>query len=195
LYTYNAPQLQTRIEAMQKPERSSLIKLAEDYHNIVCADEACVIYKKAAPLFGMYIEPVGAITKFKEQNNLLSKHTFIGGLIGHIWLPRNNEKLFFRTGVLVTQIEINDHTRTIYKFPLHLEYIYPKGTIRPTASYGVNYYSNNYHTVSVNLGTNVKILPNTFLRSSAEVEMDQVALILPKKYFAYSLYIGILYQI
>jgi len=51
-FMQDAPSLRGRINKMKKPEHKNLVKLAEDYHNIVCKDEKCVIYEKKVPFSG-----------------------------------------------------------------------------------------------------------------------------------------------
>ncbi len=38
-YMKDAPEFHSRIQSMKKPKHQNLIKLAEDYHNVVCEDE------------------------------------------------------------------------------------------------------------------------------------------------------------
>ncbi len=45
-YMNDAPELKSMINGIKKPEHKILIKLAADYHNIVCEDEACIVYEK-----------------------------------------------------------------------------------------------------------------------------------------------------
>ena len=48
-YMQNAPELQSRIESIEKPDHNNLTKLAEDYHNTSCEVDKCVIYEKQIP--------------------------------------------------------------------------------------------------------------------------------------------------
>lgn len=139
-YMKNAPQFQSRIQSLKKPEHQSLIKLAEDYHNAVCNGEKCIIYEKKAPLIKILPELVGGVIMYSNVEDLNDKYYLHTGIIGHIWLPRNSEKLFFQSGVLFSQLHSDGEKSDFYKIPSKLEYIYPKGILRPRIAYGLNFY-------------------------------------------------------
>ena len=63
---------------------------------------------------------------------------FQGGLITHFWLPRVNEKLYLRTGILLSTLEVDNSTLNLYKFPLQIEYQYSKTLIKPKIAFVIN---------------------------------------------------------
>lgn len=90
----DAPQFQSRIQAFKKPNHQNLIKLAEDYHNAVCKDEKCVVYKKNVPLLKISVNPFVGLVKYSGFENFSPE---VGGLI-YLWAPRTSEKIYFVTG-------------------------------------------------------------------------------------------------
>jgi hypothetical protein len=168
----DAPMFQSRIDNMGKPEHENLIKLAEDYHNEVCKDTSCIIYEKKLPLLRFDIEITGGIVNYQNAGNIHNKSYFQGGILTHFWMPRTSEKLYFRTGILYSTLEANNVTSTIYKIPIQLEYIYPKGVFRPIIAYGINLYSPFYQTVAWMGGVNIKLHQSIFLGINYDVEFN-----------------------
>lgn len=150
-YMQDAPQLKSKIDRIKSPSHHNLIKIAEEYHHAVCDDKECIIYEKRQPLIKVNLEGViGAIylnNKAILENDLmdvLDRPYFLRGVLVHFWLPRANEKLFLKTGILYTKLRENDGGRTSYlKVPLHIGYMAPPTyTIRPTFSFSI--YSPSY---------------------------------------------------
>ena len=56
LYMKDAPDFQSQINSFGKPAHINLIELAEDYHNIVCEGEKCIIYGKNQVSFPVRLE-------------------------------------------------------------------------------------------------------------------------------------------
>jgi hypothetical protein len=194
-YMQDAPVLKSRIQSIKKPKHQNLIKLAEDYHNVICKGEKCIIYEKKSPLFRVLPEIVGGVIKYSSNRNFYDKFYPNAGLIGHVWMPRSNEKLYFRTGVLVSELDFGDEKRFFYKIPCQLEYIYFKGIFRPRLAYGLNLYLPNYQSVSFNLGGNIKLSKSFFLSVTSDIEFDSMVLILPKEILSYSLHMGLFMSI
>lgn len=138
-YMQDAPNIQPKIKSVKKPEHWNLIKLAEQYHNAVCEDEKCIIYEKKQTSGKVILEVLGGTINYENIDNLNDKFYFQTGLLVHLWMPKSNEKLFFKTGFLYSHIE--DAEKKIYsyfKFPAHIGYIAPSTfTIRPTLSVGL----------------------------------------------------------
>jgi len=193
----DAPELHSQIERLGKPNHKSLINLAKDYHNIVCEDEKCTIYTKETPFLKVNPEIVGGIINYNNINDSEDQFFKQYGLITHFWLPRVNEKIFFRTGIIYSEIPANDDDSRVYYIPIHLEYIYPKGIFRPRISYGLNYYFKEIaNTISVNLGGNIKLYENLFLSTTTEfqfvpLEFFQLA---PRSMLSYSVRVGLFYR-
>ena len=66
-YMQDAPEFQSQINKVKKPEHKSLIDLAEDYHNFVCEGEECIIYEKKLPLIKVDLEPVIGLIIYKNE--------------------------------------------------------------------------------------------------------------------------------
>lgn len=160
-YMQDVPEFEKRIQSIKKPEHRNLVKLAEDYHHVVCKDEECIVYEKKMPLIGLSFETVMGMLKYNEHDKLFAEP----GLLVYIWAPRSNEKLYFKTGLSYHRL-FNDKEGNIFKIPLQLQYLYPSGIIRPKISIGMNLYTVNlkmytvYHTTSLNAGLNFHIYRN-----------------------------------
>ncbi len=107
-------------------------------------------------------------------------------------MPRVNEKMYFRTGLIFNRQETIDNKSIIFKIPLQLEYIYPKSTIRPKFAAGVNIYRNLNHTVAFMGGLDIKISATTY--ASVSYDIDFIPLtkvpVIPEKAKSQSLSIG-----
>lgn len=132
----DASDIQSQINNVKKPNHFNLIKLAKNYHNAVCEDEKCIIFEKQEPLFKVNIESIGGIIKLKKRDELFNKSLFQTGVFAHIWMPRVNEKVYLKTGLLNYYTENNDGTidkRIIIQ--THIGYIAPNThRLRPTFS-------------------------------------------------------------
>jgi len=138
-YMQDAPKLQSEINGIKKPEHQNLIKLAEDYHNAVCEGEPCVIYEKKQPFFKVNLEGVAGVVKFENVEDIKGKYYFQSGVIANFWIPRINEKLYFKTGFLYSQVEDSIGKKYGFlKIPAHIGYLAPKTyRIRPSVSIGL----------------------------------------------------------
>jgi hypothetical protein len=194
LYMQDAPKIQAQIKSIRKPDHQNLIKLAEDYHNLVCQNEECIIYEKSAPLIQILPELLGGITRYSNIDDLNDKFYTQFGVIGHVRMPRTSEKLYFRTGLLFMRLNVDDEGKNIFKIPVQFEYIYPRGIFRPRIAYGFNFYTTDYRSVSVNLGSNIKLTENLFVSATSDIEFNSFALILPKDFLSYSLKLGVLVE-
>lgn len=195
-YMKDAPDFQQKIKAVEEVDHKALILLGESYHNTVCDEEKCIIYEKPKPSFKIIPEIVVGAIDFAEDQYELNLQT---GIITHIWLPRLNERVYIRTGLLYAEqkpIEYSskaqrDKIISLLKIPVQIEYIYPSGTIRPRLAYGINYYRPNNHSVSLNLGTNIRLSDTFHLSATTDLECKPVMVLLPKKGFAYSFHAGL----
>jgi len=130
LYMQDAPELASEIKKIKEPEHKNLIKLAEKYHAAVCDGQKCIIYEKKIPPIKVNLELVGGLTAINEKP---FKTYTIGGVFGHIWLPRVSEDLYLKIGFILAS---DKNITGLYKIPLQLEYLYPKGIIRPRVAFG-----------------------------------------------------------
>lgn len=187
----DAPALQARIQSVKKPEHQNLIKLAEDYHNAVCDDEKCMIYEKKLPFIRILPELVSGVIKYSNMEDINDRFYMHSGVIGHIWMPMTSEKVYFRTGILFSQLDFDGDKTTYYKVPCQIEYIYPKGIFRPRLAYGLNFYKPRYQSVSFNVGGNFKLSETFFLSVTTDFEFNQTMLFVPKDQLSNSFQVGL----
>ena len=69
-YMQDAPQLRSEISNLGQPDRHNLIKLAENYQNIVNRDESPVFYEKRLPLVKLSVEPFLGLYKVQESRKI-----------------------------------------------------------------------------------------------------------------------------
>jgi hypothetical protein len=174
IYMQDAPEFQSRIANMNKPKQRWLIELAEDYHKRVCKDEACIIFEKKLPFLKVNLEFVAGVNYIKngvmdeyyyyiQEGDIKNQKYFQAGVLANFWLPRINEKLYLRTGILYSTFESNNAYKKYYKIPIQVEYIYPKGIIRPKLAYGINLYKPFNYTVAIMPGLNFKITKSVYI--------------------------------
>jgi len=202
-YMQDAPELESRINNIKRPEYGSLIKLVEDYNNAVCEEGVCIIYEKKRPKLQVNLEVISGIVNYSALTFCVDKTYFQSGILAHFWMPASNEKIYLKTGILYNQfrydpektrgfwneIEFNKPIHS-FKIPIHLEYIYPKGIFRPRFSYGANLSNVGSHSLSSDLGANVKLSESLFLSVSSEIEFYGI-FIIPQDYMSYSLNLGV----
>lgn len=133
-YLQDAPSLRNDIAAIKKPDQKLLIDLANVYQNLVCRDSDCIIYEKKLPLFKIEPEISFGENFYRNYENKFRPQI---GIYAHIWMPRDYERLYFRTGVLYIPIIDN---YAFLKVPITLEYVFPKRKIQPVFAYGYNFY-------------------------------------------------------
>lgn len=137
-YMGDAPELQTKIYEFGEPTHQNLIKLAEEYHNIVCDGDRCIIYEKKEPAIKVNFELVSGIINFENIVDLEDRNYWQNGLLAHFWLPRSNEKMYFKTGLLYSRPVQHNAYKTHIKIPLHFGYMAPSTyRVRPSASIGI----------------------------------------------------------
>lgn len=187
-YMQDAPEIQTKIQNFKQPDHNNLIKLAEAYHYAVCEDEECIIYEKQQPFIKVNLETVAGVVNFPNNPAVEEGYHFLTGALVHLWMPRLNEKVYFKTGLMYSPVKETVHGLDYYlKIPIHIGYMAPKTyRIRPTVSMGVL-------SPSYSGGVNVKINDhiNLGIQSWANFEFDKVPW-LPQKLDNYSI-LGNLY--
>jgi hypothetical protein len=202
-FMQDAPGFQRRIATIKKPNQQNLVKLAEDYQNSVCKDVKCIIYEKKLPVVGINFELVSGLTAY-YKNKLEVGYSITdngydlnGGLILHFWMPRENEKFYFRTGILLSSFEMDSIHANYMKVPIGIEYLYPKGIIRPKFAFG--FYLNRPHNqhlfTTVALMGGLKININKYLGIAIDYDIDfipnNMAVIVPEKLFSQSILAGL----
>jgi hypothetical protein len=183
IYMQDAPEFQSRIATIYKPEQRWLVELAEDYHNRVCKDERCIIFERKLPFLKVNLEVIAGVNNFKNRMDEYfykwdgKQNYFQAGVVADFWMPRVNEKLYLRTGILYSTFESNNTSKKYLKIPIQVKYIYPKGIIRPNLAYGINLYRPFSYTVSITPGLNMKIT------KSVSIEINYFADFLPNNIF------------
>ncbi|MCL2073589.1 MAG: hypothetical protein FWH18_06700 [Marinilabiliaceae bacterium] len=208
-YTQEAPELESKITTIKKPNHKNLINFAESYHNVMCDDEKCIIYEKKLPTLKVNFEIVGGIIEHKLFDK--NKTYLEWGVFSNFWLPYSNENLFFKTGLLWSEISIirkdNSEVREkSYKIPLRLEYIYPNSKIiRPRFNLGLNilfpaeyigYYDEIIKegimtTYSLSAGINIKVLKNLQIVTLYDTVFVSYETVLPNNLFSHSFLTGL----
>jgi hypothetical protein len=221
-YMQDAPGFQSKIAKLGNPGHRNLIKLAKEYHNIVCADEQCIVYEKHVPFIKISFEITAGLSVINTENfegfknvydkKISDKIYLQYGLITHLWMPRENENLYFRSGIQFTNLEANRtkdsllyidnnmkaHFITVigekaqlfnYKIPLQLEYIFSTGTFRPKVAWGLNLYFPFEFDHSLTCGFNIRL--NKFLFLNLNYDYEYLGIIIPKYSLAHSLFCGL----
>jgi len=199
-YMQGSQALRDKISHMGKPEHETLIKLAEDYHNEVCNDHDCIIYEKKKPSIIPEIEIVGGRVFYKDLEDYSDLVTcFRTGIITHFWLPRTNENLFFKTGILYSILKSDYEKETYFSIPIQIEYRYPKGIVRPVIAAGIN---NNFPeegfftTITCMGGVSIRLCKSIDWRIKYEMEFytkPELAFI-PKSLFSQSALTGFIFR-
>lgn len=164
--TTEAPLMNKEIEKINNFEQREFIKIAVDYHNYVCPDASCTVYRKEIPLIRLSGQVVAGYSHFFVDQG----SRFEGGLLLLSWLPLTSERLYFKTGLLYTTIpEGADELsgRNLYKVPLQVRYLMPGKVLRPELSFGPKVYLTNdtyqnlvTYTSDITAALNIKI-PDT----------------------------------
>jgi len=148
VYMQDAPDLQNRINNMGKPDHQNLTKLAEDYHNEVCDGEKCIVFEKKQPLIKVNWELAAGTINWVNTEAFYEVKTdryyFQTGVMANFWMPRLNEKIYFRTGILYSLGELTDGTNSPYiKIPMHIGYMAPS-TFKVRPSFSIGLFSPSY---------------------------------------------------
>ena len=168
-YLKDVPEFQPRIAQMVKFDHKILVKLAEDYHNKVCKDTSCIIFEKSIPWIKINLELTGGAVYY-PNSVYIDKNNFQAGILAHLWIPRVNEKLYFRTGVIYSTLKSDSVKEAIYKFPIQIEYIYPKGIVRPKLAFGISLYKPFFQSVSVMGGFDIKLYKSLGLSFDYDID-------------------------
>lgn len=187
-YMQDAPEFESKIQYIKEPNHQNLVDLAEEYHKVVCDGEKCIIYEKKQPFIKVNIEVVSGILKFTNSNNISNKVYFQNGVLAHFWMPRTNEKVYFKTGFLYSNIQYTTDPGDSYtKVPLHIGYMAPN-TYRVRPSFSISLFSPSFcGGIAVKLNKRV----NLGIQSWANFTFDKLTFI-PRDLLNYSL-LGSLY--
>jgi len=195
-YMQDAPSLQSKIAKFGKPVHKNLISLAKDYNDIVCKDNSCIIYEKKLPPLKLDLEIIGGYTSLQKVYFSYERKGFQGGILAHLWMPRSNENMFLKTGLLYLDVKFNGHESTFYKIPIQFEYKYPKGIIRPVMALGINLYDVMYSSLALSGGLNIKLYKSVYLDINYDIDFvpDDMYKALPNNILTQSIMSGILFK-
>jgi len=182
IYMQDAPDFQSRIAQVKKPDHRNLIRLAEDYHKAICEGDKCIIYEKKSPIIKINLEAVAGFINFKEFENIQDNNYLYGGILLHLWMPRTNEKVYLTTGLLYCQYrDFKEGKYNYIKIPLHIGYMAPNTfKFRPFASIGL--LSPSY-SAGMLIKVNKRI--NIGLRSIVDFSFKKIVWI-PTELYSYS---------
>ena len=190
-YMQDWPQAPKVTADLEKPRHDNLIRLLEQYHAALGSAETFDVLEKGTSLIALTAEMVGEYTRYNDNDLEVSVEDYPRvGVLAHIWMPRVNRKLYFRTGVLYSKFTLNGVSRTYYKFPVQLEYIYPSGTIRPRISYGPNFTNLIASTVSGHIGAMARLGKRAYLTAGYEIEFDEEYVVIPVAILSHSVSVG-----
>lgn len=189
-YMQDAPELLPRIAQFGKPEHDNLIKLAKDYHTLMCKDTACIIFEKPLPLLQIKLEFVNGAINFTD--NVDSKIQLQCGVLMHLWLPRTNENLYLRIGQLFTLFKTKDGEFILNKIPVQVEYMYPKGNVRPVFAYGVNFLNFSYQSTAFMAGVNINLQKSIALGLYYDIDFNpnKFCSFFPQSFLSQSVLVG-----
>lgn len=184
-YTGDVPSLQGKINKISKPNHSALIDLAESYHKARNVEYDLVKYYKSSWSIKIGKEVISGVErrKRKEDSNFSEIRGRFGVLL-HVAIPKSNEKLFFKTGILFSANSKSEGAiGNGIKVPLHLEYMVPGGkNIRPFVSMGLLLPS---YSAGLNFPVNPKM--NFGIQGWADFYPVEQIFIMPKELYSFSL--------
>jgi hypothetical protein len=215
-YLKDCPELNYEIDHLYNPRHKTLIQLIKKYHDIHCPHDVCLIYQKKMPKFRVDIQPIvgytginynGAFGNLYNIDIYSDKYSFQYGVLGYFWLPLNNEKMFFKTGLIINRVrgyEIINSTQTKYLeqssiiIPVQIHYQFLKSNITPVISAGLNIYSTPQIPfgpfAALNLGVNAKISDKLYATLFTGIDYSGLLFFIPfssSQIFSYSLNVGL----
>jgi hypothetical protein len=203
-YMQDCPELSDRIKATKTTSHNDLINLAETYHKRVCKDEKCVIYEKKLPGFRMKIQPLGGITKYVGYIGKSINPAFKGqyGLLFYLGIPLTSERLFIRTGLIYSQLQVDETTiysnesinsnLNTFKIPFQFQYFFPKKIVSPSFGGGMNIITPDFFVaIALNAGLNFKLNKSMNLMFLSELDYISRYIIIPEGLISYSFNLGL----
>lgn len=153
-YLNDCPEIFIDVDQLSNTQHKTLIQLIKKYHDISCPNDVCLIYQKKMPKFRVDIQPLVGYSNINTNGSIqlftfdryFEKYSFQYGLLSNFWLPLRNERLFFKTGIIVSRVKGYDWwngyskptVQHLIKMPLHLQYQFSKNNIVPFVSGGAN---------------------------------------------------------
>jgi hypothetical protein len=169
---------------IKSPSHNELINLIKKYHDIKCPNDVCIIYKKKLPKFRIDIQGIAGI--HKSVNSDFGNQY---GIFTYIWMPLTNERFFFKSGFLVSNVNTDfplefdmsgdtirkdNYSYKIYSIPFQLQYITLRHRISPTWGFGFNlllddHDKSSFLLSSINLGANLRLSEKLYVSLFSEL--------------------------
>ena len=203
-HTKDAPQLQSTIEKIERPQHKNLIALAQSYHKLAAPKGTVVAFQSQVPASKIELEGVLGLLQLPNYTTNGTLQNTCLGILAHFWLPRIGEKLYVRTGFLYASFQDRRTNIRLLKIPLQVEYRLPLGRIEPKAAIGINLHnpfyiwrSNSSETTGIKqallLGANLKF--NKKFSFSINLDLDYTPKgsfpILPGSLFTNAMTVGL----
>ena len=131
-YFSEFPSLFPEIERLKAPNRSALVSLTRQYHELSCDESNCVVFKRKKFPLGIAIEAV--YSHYLKKDFIFSGSAGTAGAHLYFWLPNSSERLYVKTGIL----KMLNGDENYFQVPLQFEYRFPFKIIKPKFDAGVN---------------------------------------------------------
>lgn len=192
-YMNDCPEIHTDLRKLKSFDHGSLINIAQKYHNLVCKDDVCIIYKQKRTV-RVALEAAGGITVFRQEmiNDDLTKNTYPqGGVLAHLWLPAEGDNLYLKTGLAFSSLKYkNGDNDILLKVPIYLVYLFHKDTfIRPKLGVGINIYKPFFASIGPMGGVNIKLKKSIYWSLTYDIDFE--AEFPPQKLFSQSFSTGL----
>ena len=120
----------------------NLIRLLEDYHAAVGSHHTFYVLEEKLPLIVLTPQVVAGYTRYAEVPEMKMGNFSRVGALAHIWMPRVNRNLCFRTGVLYSRLDLYGATRTFLTASYEIEFekefvIIPVAFLSQSVSVGI----------------------------------------------------------
>lgn len=173
-YFNDSPDIFKSVDKIDVLNAEKLIKTTSEYNSMKGHDSAFVVYFAARPAITLSVEPRIGFLSYYRGNSAKE----FGGLV-YLWLPRSNERLYFKTGVLFSQPTIMKVKYNIIKIPMQFEYLFPDKRIRPRIDIGINYCKANggeegsgpFYTLAGDAGLLFRIVKKIYFGCNAGFEL------------------------
>ncbi|PWE00956.1 hypothetical protein [Marinilabilia rubra] len=193
-YFRDCPELFGKIKQIKEPNAKNLTSITTNYHSMMGIEDQLIAYQKKKHPLKIRLEPKVELTKFTGNSAL----NLYGGLI-YIWLPKYNERLFLKTGVLGSD---NTGNGSLTKIPLQIKYLFPDKIIRPKFEFGINIFTSanteNHEgflfTMAPSAGLMIKATKSVYV--DLNLETDIAFLIFkPEAFISRTMGVGVLFFI
>lgn len=212
IFTFDAPSMQSKVNAIEEPSRKNLIKFAKTYHYKVCDTEDCVVYeskpKKIKVITELRFGTKNFTDHFVSEGSLTRNGFFITEALVYFSLPHLGDEWYFKTGVSVLNLTYYrsnsgfwEEDKLYMQIPMQLQYIKNKGILRPKFSYGlslpltnagVRFTNSHEGLTNAGLGLNIKISKKLFV--SVDSDFEFIGFFIPKGFYGTNLTGGLVYQ-